>query len=131
MIYLSLLLLCIIFIELFILLDLNSNIKSVFVRSKDAYNVVISTKLNDDVKEKSVRQSSLAIFKDTVIFLVKLILVIFILYIIYILLLSLFSLSKDQMIAASFSLYTIIILTVASLIYSWIRSVIIKRLQIR
>lgn len=131
MIYLSLFLLCIIFIELVILLDLSSNIKSVFVRSQDAYNIIISTKLNDDAKEKRVRQSSLAIFKDTVFFLVKLILTIFILYVIYIILLSLFSLSEDQMVAASFSLYTIISLTVAAFFYSWLRSVIIKRLQIR
>jgi len=131
MIYISLFLLCITFIELFILLNLNSNIKSVLGRSRNAYEVIMSTELNDEEKEKRVRKSSLDIFRDTIIFFVKMILMTLILYIFYKVLLFLFSLSEDQVIAVSLSLYTVVALTLAALFYGWLRSVIIQRLQSR
>lgn len=129
MIYITLFLLCILFIELFILFDINSNIKSVLHLSREAFKIIMSTELDDEEKEKLVRKSSLDIFKATLLFLTKVVLVFLVLYVVYKVLLLSFSLSEDRIIEVSFFLHTIVSLTLMGLLYSWLRSVIIRRLQ--
>lgn len=128
MVYILIYLLCILFIELFILFDINSNIKSVLHLSREAFKIIVSKELTDEEKEKLVRNSSLEIFKTTLLFITKVMLVFLVLFVVYKVLLISFSLSEDRFIEVSFFLHTIVSLTVMGVLYSWLRSVVIRRL---
>jgi hypothetical protein len=130
-IYITLLLLSVLFIELFILFDINDSIRTVLRISRDAYSTVMSSELNDNEKELFVRRSSLAMFKITLAFLVKITFVLLALYVFYLLLSFLFSLSEEQLIKVSLLPQTIIALILLSFLYIRLRSVIIRRLQSR
>jgi hypothetical protein len=131
MIYLSLMLLSIVFIELFIQFNVNGSIRSILRISQDAFAVIMSSDLDDEAKEKLVRRSSLDIFRATLIFFVKFALICLAVYVIFRLLSYLFSLSENQMIAASFLLSTMAALIVLGFLYIWLRGVIVRRLQSR
>jgi hypothetical protein len=131
MIYITLLSLSVLFIELFILLDINDTIGSVFRISRDAYSIMKSSELDENEKERFVRRSSLDMFKITLVFLVKITFILLALYGLYILLSSVLPLSEDRLIEVSFLPQTIIALILLSFLYIRLRSVIIRRLQSR
>jgi len=131
MIYIALLLLSVLFIELFILFDINDSIRSVLRISRDAYSTVMSSELDDNEKELFVRRSSLAMFKITLAFLLKIMFVLLALYVFYILFSFLFSFSGEELIKVSLLPQTIIALILLSFLYIRLRSVIIRRLQSR
>jgi len=131
MIYFALLLLSVLFIELFVLFDINDTVRSVLRISQDAYSVMRSPELDENEKERFVRRSALDMFKITLIFLVKITFILLALYALYIILSSVFSLSEDRLIEASFLPQTIIALILLGFLYIRLRSVIIRRLQSR
>ena len=131
MIYVALLLLSVLFIELFVLFDINGTVRSVLRISRDAYSVMMSSDLGDDEKERFVRRSALDMFKITLVFLVKITFILLALYGLYILLSSVLPLSEDRLIEVSFLPQTIIALILLSFLYIRLRSVIIRRLQSR
>jgi len=129
MIYFALLLLSILFIELFILFDINDTVRSVLRISRDAYSVMRSPELDENQKERFIRRSALDMFRITLVFLVKITFILLALYVLYVILSSVFSLSEDRLIAASFLPQTIIALILLGFLYIRLRSVIIRRLQ--
>ena len=131
MIYITLLLLSVLFIELFIILDINGTVRSVLRISRDACSIMKSSELDEIEKERFVRRSALDMFKITLVFLAKIILILLALYVLYIILSSMFSLSEDRLIEASFLPQTIIALILFGFLYIRLRSVIIRRLQSR
>jgi hypothetical protein len=131
MIYVSLSLLSIVFIELFIRFDMDGSIRSILRISRDALAIITSRDLDDDTKEKVVRRSSLDIFRATLLFLAKFALICMAIYTLFLLLSYLFALSEERVIAASFLPATIVALVIAGSLYIWLRSVIVRRLQSR
>jgi uncharacterized protein YqhQ len=129
MIYFALLLLSVLFIELFVLFDINDTVRSVLRISQDAYSVMRSPELDENEKERCIRRSALDMFKITLVFLVKFTFILLALYALYIILSSVFSLSEDRLIEASFLPQTIIALILLGFLYIRLRSVIIRRLQ--
>jgi uncharacterized protein YqhQ len=129
MIYIALLLLSVLFIELFILFDINDTVRSVLRISRDAYSVMRSPELDENQKERFIRRSALDMFRITLVFIVKITFILLVLYVLYIILSSVFSLSEDRLIAASFLPQTIIALILLGFLYIRLRSVIIRRLQ--
>ena len=129
MIYFALLLLSVLFIELFVLFDINDTVRSVLRISRDAYSVMRSPELDENQKERFIRRSALDMFRITLVFLVKITFILLALYVLYIILSSVFSLSEDRLIAASFLPQTIIALILLGFLYIRLRSVIIRRLQ--
>jgi hypothetical protein len=129
MIYITLLLLSVRFIELFILFDINDTIRSVLRISRDVYSIMKSSELAEDEKEQFVRRSALDMFKTTLVFLVKIAFILLAFYVLYIILSSVFSLSEDRLIEASLLPRTIIALILFGFLYIRLRSVIIRRLQ--
>jgi hypothetical protein len=128
MTYITLLLLSALFIELFILFKINDSVKSMLQVSRDAYSIIMSTELDEDEKERSIRRASLEIFKITLTFFVKFMIVLLALYVLYEILSSLFSLSAEQLIEVSFLPQTILLLILIGFLYIRLRSVIIRRL---
>ena len=131
MIYITLLLLSVLFIELFVLVDITHSVKSVLRISRDAYSTMMSSELDEKEKEKFVRRSSLDMFKITLVVLVKITFILMALYVLYIILSSMFSLSEDRLIEVSFLPQTILALILFGFLYIRLRSVIIRRLQSR
>jgi hypothetical protein len=129
MIYISLVLLSVLFIELFILFDINDTARSVLRISRDAYSIMQSSELDDGEKERYIRGSALDMFKITLVFLVKIILILLALYVLFIILSSVFSLSEVRLMEASLLPQTIIALILLGFLYIRLRSVIIRRLQ--
>jgi len=131
MIYITLLLLSVLLIELFLLVDITHSVRSVLRISRDAYSTMMSSELDENVKEQFVRRSSLDMFKITLLFLVKITFVLLVLYVLYMILSSVFSLSEDRLIEVSFLPQTIIALIIFGFLYIRLRNVIIRRLQSR
>ena len=131
MIYITLLLLSVLLIELFVLVDITYSVRSVLRISRDAYSTMMSSELDENVKEQFVRRSSLDMFKITLLFLVKITFVLLVLYVLYMILSSVFSLSEDRLIEVSFLPQTIIALIIFGFLYMRLRNVIIRRLQSR
>jgi hypothetical protein len=131
MIYITLLLLSVLFIELFIILDINGTVRSVLRISRDACSIMKSSELDENEKERFVRRSALDMFRITLVFIAKIVLILLALYVLYIILSSMFSLSEASLIEASFLPQTIIALILFGFLYIRLRSVIIRRLQSR
>ena len=129
MIYVSLLLLSVLFIELFILFGINNSVRSVLRVSREAYAVIMASELNDNEKELFLRRSSLDMLGITLIFLAKIAAIVLALFILFLLLSSAFSLSGDRLIEVSLLPQTMIALIVLGVLYIRLRSVIIRRLQ--
>lgn len=128
MIYLSLGILCIFFIELFILFNVFADVRSVLIISREAFATLSSKQLSDDEKEMKVRRYSLDIGKSTLVFMSKGVLIGVFLYALYHFLLIVFSLSDVVVIEVALLLSTILAMTLFSLFYTRLRSVIIQRI---
>ena len=68
MIYVFLLASCIVFIELFIVLDLKKEAMDMVARSHAAMRVMMSAEYDDDEKETLVRRASINMLKATFFF---------------------------------------------------------------
>ena len=83
MIYALLLLFCIVFLELFLLLDLRKEALAIVVRSREAVRVMVAKDLSDDDKEAFMRRESLAMLKATAMFTLKFLGIFAVLYAIF------------------------------------------------
>ena len=131
MTYLALLLLSVLFIELFILLDINDSVRSILRISRDSCSTIMSSGLDESEKEKIIRRSSLDMLKITALFLAKITIALLALYGLLAVLSSVLSLSEDRLIEASLLPQTIIALILIGYLYIRLRNVIIRRLQSR
>lgn len=71
MIYIALVLMCILFIETFYWLGTMFHIRTIFSNSKTAMACILSKDISDFEKERTARKNSLAILKDTFLFVIK------------------------------------------------------------
>lgn len=99
--------------------------------SHKAFNIVRSSELDDEEKEARVRLATMEILKITISFVLKLVSISLVLYVVYILARFWFPVSAEELIDKSFSPYTITGLILGALLYGWLRSAIIQRLQSR
>ena len=121
MTYALLLILCVVFFELFKLLRIGKDAIALVVRSQEAVRVLQSPTLGDDEKESLTRRASLDIFKATFRFALKFLLIALALYLLFLLSVALFPELKEPMQAALFSPAVIVALTFATLLYAWVR----------
>lgn len=128
MIYAYLLVSCVVFVELFIFLDLKNEATAILSRSREAIGVVMSRELDDAAKESFMRRASVDMFKATLVFSLKLILVVVALYAIYWLVVGAFPPLRDRILQSFVSPLVIIALTLAALVYVWARDVVLKKL---
>jgi len=125
-IYIILLIMCIIFIELFIHMKLYNNIISIMELSKESMSVLLSSNMHDDEKEKHIRNGSIKIFQATLYFIFKLIFISLVLFLIYFIATNYFSIPKVILISNMSSITNLILLTGISAIYICIRNVIFR-----
>jgi hypothetical protein len=128
MIYVFLLIMCVVFIELFLFLDVSKQLGSTISLSKEALDVLKSSTIEDEEKEVIIRRKSLSIFKVTLFFTSKFLLIFFILYVIYLLSIHWFFVSEKEFAEKIFSLQILLSMTIVSMLYIFIRNVIKKRL---
>ncbi len=126
MIYLFLLGSCIVFIEMFIVLDLKREAMSFVARSRAAMRVVMSAELDDDEKEALVRRASIEMFKATFLFSLKFLFIVLVLYTMYWLIVTVFPELRDPILGSIVSPIVIIVLTLAAAAYVWARNVLLK-----
>lgn len=112
---------CLIFVELFILLKIMKDVRSVLDLSKEASRVLMSKEMSDDEKEVFIRRSSLGLFKSSFILMFKFICIIFVLYALYFGI-NLYSTEIGYVVLKGFqSLKILAVLTAVTMLYVWIR----------
>lgn len=126
MIYVFLTISCVVFIELFIFLDLKEEAVQLVTRSREAMSVMKSSTLADDAKELFVRQASIEMFRITFKFAVKLLLLAVVLYAIYWLMITIVPGLRAPILESLVSPIALIGVTIGAVSYSWVRSVILK-----
>ena len=126
MIYVFLLASCIVFIELFIVLDLKKEAKGMVARSHAAMRVMMSGEYDDDEKETLVRRASIDMFKATFFFSLKFLLIVLVLYTMYWLTVTVFPELREPILGSIVSPIVIIGLTMAAAAYLWARNVLLK-----
>lgn len=126
MIYVFLLASCIVFIELFIVLDLKKEAMDMVARSHAAMRVMMSAEYDDDEKETLVRRASINMLKATFFFSLKFLLVVMALYTMYWLTVTVFPELREPILRSIVSPIVIIGLTLAAAAYVWARNVLLK-----
>ena len=121
MIYLLLFLFSVAFVELFILLRLSRDIHSVVELSRKGVGVLMSPEMDDEEKELFIRRRALELFKATFLLLAKFFSVFLILYAFYFIVTQFSSETGEAVLAGFQSLTVLLILTVATVFYVWIR----------
>ena len=116
------------FVELFVLLNVKSNIRSVIELSRKAVGVLMSSEIEDSEKEVLVRRSSMKLFIATFVFTAKFLSVFVIFYAVYFLIDQLSPELGTAVIDGFKSPTVLIILTVATMCYVWVRNVAVKKL---
>ena len=126
MIYFFLVILCVAFIELFILLDVTGKVKSVLNVSREAAAVLMSSDMSDDEKEAIIRRSSLDLFKATFSFTLKFAIIFLVLYGLYEAFVYVFPESGQALYESMFSWIVILALTAVGMGYVWVRNKVLK-----
>jgi len=121
-------LLCIVFLELFLVVGLGREATNIITRSRAAARVFIDASLDDDHKETFMQRESIEMLKATGRLVLKIAAIGAILYAVYFLIVTIVPESRDEIVAGFTSITTISILTVATLAYAWARHVIGKKL---
>jgi|KBSMisStandDraft_5_1062788.scaffolds.fasta_scaffold934058_2 hypothetical protein len=121
MIYVSLLLFCVVFFELFVSLRIATDAMAIMARSQEAMRVLGSAQLSDDDKEVFVRRASGQIFIATLRFAAKFALIGLALYALFWCTVTVFPNSERPLLKSFVSPVVIISLTVATMAYAWIR----------
>jgi hypothetical protein len=114
-------LMCIVFVELFVILHLQQDASSILQASKEAMGVLSSSEITDDEKEVFARRASLRIFKVTGSFLGKFLLLFAALYAMYAGAVEFFSMPEESFIQTMLSLPVLLGLTIVAIAYTWIR----------
>lgn len=121
MIYFSLFIMCILFIETSYWLGLMAHIRAIIIASKASIACILSKDISDAEKEKSARTNSLAIFKDTFLFVVKFGIAAAIVFVMYGVLLQFTDISLDHLASLLMSWSALITLSIFSILYIKIR----------
>jgi hypothetical protein len=128
MIYVLLLLFCIALFELFELLNLRKDAVHIVARSREAMRVVAAKDMSDDDKEAFMRRASLAMLKTTGLFTLKFLGVLAVVYAIFLGVVALIPDLEQPLLASFVSPSTIVLLTIATLLYAWLRNAVLKQL---
>lgn len=126
MIYASLTIFCIVFVELFLFLNIRKDIALVASTAQESLRVLASAKMTDDAKEAFVRRASLALFKATGFFAAKVIAILFTLYFIYFLFIVASPGLEQDLLRSFVSPMVILITSIVAMCYAWVRNVILK-----
>ena len=129
MIYVSLLLFCIVFFELFVSLRIGTDAVAIMARSQEAMRVLTSAQLSDDDKEIFTRRASAQIFIATLRFAAKFALIGLVLYALFWCTVSVFPNSERPLLKSFVSPLVIVALTVATMAYAWIRKAVVPRFR--
>lgn len=117
----------IVFLELFMLLDLRREVVRIRDGSTDAFRMLASN-ASDDEKEAAMRRGSLQLFAATGLLLLKFLGIVAALALLYWGVVAIFP-EREAALQASFvSPAGIAILTVTTALYAWVRHVAVKRL---
>jgi len=128
MVYFLLLVISIIFVELFIALKILPDAQNVLKLSSESVKVMQSRQMTDDEKEAFMRKNSVTMMKATLIFSAKFI-SIFVVLFAFIYGVELYSVDLATQLSESFySLTLMSLLTLVTLVYVWIRNVIRRKL---
>jgi len=127
MIYGPLLLLSVVLFELFLLLKLGENARTILARSREAMRVLRSPDLADEEKEAHMRRGSLEILKATVRLAGKLILVGAVLFALFELIVALVPTLRQPLLESLLSPSVVLILTAALIAYAWARKAALRR----
>ena len=128
MIYGLLLLFCVVFLELFLLLDLRKGATAIVARSREAVRVMVAKDMSDDDKEAFMRSASLAMLKTTATFTLKLLGIFAVLYAIFLGAIALVPDLERPLLDSFVSPPIILMLTIATVLYAWVRNAILKQL---
>ena len=126
--YIVLMLMSIIFVELFLFLKIIADAQSVLSLSSESVKVMQSKKMSDREKEKFMRTNSVTMLTTTFKFIGKFILIFAVLFGIVWSVAQYEPELAAQIESDFYSIYIIIGLTVATLAYVWIRNVIRRKL---
>jgi len=127
MIYGPLLLLSVVLFELFRLLRMGENAKTIIARSQEALRVLRSPELADDEKESFMRRGSIEILKATLYLAGKFVLAGGILYALFQLIVTIFPSLEKPLLESLVSPSVIAILTAAVIGYAWARRAALRR----
>lgn len=126
MIYAFLLVSCIVFIELFMVLDLRKDASRIIAGSREAMRVIMSPEADDDEKEAFVRRASADMFVATFKFLLKFLIIFLALYALYALVSYIVPAIRGPILESLVSPIVIVGLTLLAMAYVWLRNVILK-----
>ena len=128
MIYALLLLFCVVFLELFLLLDLRKEAIAIVARSREAVRIMVAKDISDDDKEAFMRRASLVMLKATATFTLKVLGMFAVLYAIFLgavaLIPDLERPLRDSLVSPPVTLT----LTIATVLYAWVRNAVLKQL---
>ena len=127
MIYGPLLFLSLVLFELFRLLKMGENAKTIIAGSQQAMRVLASRDLADDEKESSMRRGSIEILKATLGLAAKFFLAGGILFALFQLIVAIFPRLRQPLLESLVSPSDIAILTAAIIGYAWARKAALRR----
>jgi len=127
MIYGPLLLLSVVLFELFRLLRMGENEKTIIARSQEALRVLRSPELADDEKESFMRRGSIEILKATLYLAGKFVLTGGIVFALFQLIVTIFPSLEKPLLESLVSPSVIAILTAAVIGYAWARRAALRR----
>lgn len=126
--YFLMLILGVLFVEFFLIFKIIRDTKKLNIQCRGALNVMMSTVLSDDEKGKKVINCAMNILKTTLVFTVKFCLIVLVLST-FLFVVKLFSHSLFLELMEGFSSwFVILVTTMLTLVYVWIRNVIQSKL---
>lgn len=128
MIYGPLLFMSLVLFELFLLLKMGQNAKTIIASSQEAMRVLASRELADEEKESFMRRGSVQILKATLSLAAKFLLAGAILFALFELFVVLFPSLRQPLLESLLSPTVLAILTVAIVGYAWARKAALRRL---
>lgn len=128
MIYALLFLFCVVFLELFLLLDLRKGATAIVARSHEALRVMVAKDMSDDEKEAFMRSASLALLKAAATFALKVFGIFLVLYAIFLGAVALAPDLERPLLDSFVSPPILLMLTIATVSYAWVRNAVLKQL---
>ena len=125
----ALLFLSLVLFELFGLLKLGGNAKTILVSSQQAMRVLKSAELADEEKESFMRRGSVEILKATLILAGKLMLAGAVLFALFELIVVIFPGLREPLLESFLSPSVIVILTVVLIGYAWARKAALRAMN--
>ncbi len=128
MIIISLLVMCVVFVELFVALGLRRHVDVTLVESRRSLDVVRSKTLSDDEKEQATRRSSATLIRQSGLFFGKLLVIMAALALIVLATVHLAGVDAEVMHQRLLSPLVWLAMTAAAALYVGIRHAVTKRL---